>query len=156
MPELGVRPQGRQAAAGGGLFKCSGYRVRRMRPRFVVVLAVAAGLAGLFQFVVAFAPQGAGELAWIGPLLDNSGARMWPAVYGLLCWVGAWGLWRLRRWGRNLAMAYLVFVLASFLLWGIRAGSDHELAYVMGWQMFVLPFVVFCLMYLYNGERYFD
>ena len=156
MPELRGSSQGRAAAAGGGLCRCSGYRVRPMRPRFVVVLAVAAGLAGLFQFALAFAPQGVGELAWIGPLLDNSEARTWAAAYGLLCWVGAWGLWRLRRWGRNLAMAYLVFVLASFLLWGIRAGSDNELAYVMGWQMFVLPFVVFCLMYLYNGERYFD
>jgi hypothetical protein len=127
-----------------------------MRPRFVVFLSVAALIVAVAELVFAVSADGMAERAWAGRALHGPAARGAALVNALVCSLGAWGLWRLKSWSRNLAMVYLAFVLISFLLWGVQADAEHELAYTMGWQMFVLPVVVFCLMYLYNGEKYFD
>jgi hypothetical protein len=127
-----------------------------MRPRFVVFLSVAALAVAVAELAFAIAPGGPAERAWAGRAVYGLAARGVAGVNALVCLLGAWGLWRLKSWSRSLAMAYLAFVLISFLLWGVNASAENKLAYTMGWQMFVLPFVVFCLMYLYNGEKYFE
>lgn len=127
-----------------------------MRPRFVVFLSVAAATVAVAELAFAISADGMAERAWAGRAVYGSAARAAALANALVCSFGAWGLWRLKGWGRNLAMGYLAFVLVSFLLWGAQADAEHELVYTMGWQMFVLPVVVFCLMYLYNGEKYFD
>ena len=139
-----------------GIGPRASYLVVPMRPRFVVLLAVAAAILAVAELVFAISPAGPVERVWAGRTVYGPAARGASLVNALVCSIGAWGLWRLKSWSRNLAMGYLAFVLVSFLLWGVQAGAEHRLAYTMGWQMFVLPFVVFCLMYLYNGEKYFE
>lgn len=128
------------------------------RPRFVVVLCLAGiGVAGyeLTELVaVAWAMH---EQALLGWSLRGRSAAAAAAIDAVLCLVGAWGLWRLRSWGRTFAMVYLGYVLISFLLWGARgltSGGD-QLLWIVLCQMIVLPFVTFSLMYLHGGARYF-
>ncbi len=106
------------------------------RPRFVTFMVVAALGAAAFNISRLAADRLAGPEA---------------ALY----LVASWGLWSLKPWARMLAMAYLGYLLVSFLLWGVRGLGGHELFTVMAWQILVLPVLTFCFMYLYNGRRYF-
>jgi hypothetical protein len=128
-----------------------------MRPRFVSVLTVTALLAAaasLADLAGAFSatphpPRLFGfemptPLAWILAIAE-------PAAYvatGI-------GLWRLRPWARFVAMAYLAYVIVSFLFFGVAATDGRKATAMMLWQISVVPFATFCFMFLYNGARYF-
>lgn len=129
-----------------------------MRPRFVSVLtatallAAAASLADLARAFAATAdpPHLLGfeiptPLAWILAVAE-------PAAYIAT----AVGLWRLRPWARAVTMAYLAYVIVSFLFFGVAATDGRRATAVMLWQISVVPFATFCFMFLYNGARYFD
>ena len=129
-----------------------------MRPRFVSVLTVTAllaaatSLADLAGAVAATAdpPRLLGfeiptPFAWILAVAE-------PAAYIAT----ALGLWRLRPWARVVAMAYLAYVIVSFLFFGVAATDGRRATAVMLWQISVVPFATFCFMFLYNGARYFD
>jgi hypothetical protein len=128
-----------------------------MRPRFVSVLTVtallaaAASLANLARAFAATAdpPQLLGleiptPLAWTLAVSE-------PAAYIAT----AVGLWRLRSWARVVAMAYLAYVIVSFLFFGVAATDGRKATAMMLWQISVVPFATFCFMFLYNGARYF-
>ena len=127
------------------------------RPRCVMVLVgVAVALVGYEAFSILLRPLAAYQQVWFGLHFYGQAARALSVAHIVVYAVGAWGLWHLRPWARKAAMAYLVYLLASFIIWGVRRDDISEGAfYVMAWQLSVLPVVTFCLMYLYNGVRYF-
>lgn len=126
------------------------------RPRFVVALCGAAAIMIVYEVVqLASTPIAYYRETWIGVRMAG-----WPAIVAsgfhiALCAIVGHGLWRLKAWSRIAAMAYLAFVLVSFLLVGVKAYRGGRVVAVMMWQMFVLPFVTFCFMYLYGGKRSF-
>ena len=128
-----------------------------MRPRFVRVLTVTALVAAGASLANLPATFGAtpdprrllgidipASLAWILAIVEP-GAYIATAV----------GLWRLRPWARVVTMAYLAFVIASFLFFGVAATDGRRATAVMLWQVSVVPFATFCFMFLYDGGRYF-
>jgi len=127
-----------------------------MRPRFVVVLALAAAVIGAIElFGLFLRPLEHYEQVWFGYQFYGAAARVAAVPHVIIYFVGAWGLWRLRPWARIGAMVYLGYMLASFMIWGVRDYDSEGIGYVMVWHAFVVPFVTFCLMFLYRGERYF-
>ena len=125
-----------------------------MRPRYVVVLCAAAVALAAVELAVALWPGGSPPWRGLaGGHLHGTAARVAAAADAFVCVVLAAGLWQLRAWARLAAMGYLGVLLASFLFFG---AGDDRLSRVMGWQVAVLPFATFCLMYLYNGARHFD
>jgi hypothetical protein len=128
----------------------------RERPRFVIVLSIAAFLVGLVELgAFFFRPIESYEQVWFGYQLYAEAARWASIPHVVIYWVGAWGLWRLRPWARIGAMVYLAYLLASFLIWGVRDYGSEGVVYVMGWHAFIVPFAVFCFMYLQRGAKYF-
>jgi hypothetical protein len=128
-----------------------------MRPRFVRVLTVTALVAAgasLANLPTAFGATPdlrrllgidiPTSLAWILAIAEP-GAYIATAV----------GLWRLRPWARVVTMAYLAFVIVSFLFFGVAATDGRRATAVMLWQVSVVPFATFCFMFLYDGARYF-
>jgi len=137
------------------------YRVGRNggKPRFVIALSLVAAviatveLAEMFGFFVE-----AGSVyghVWLGMELSGGWARVAGLVDIAIYMVGAAGLWMLRPWARTGAMVYLLYLLVSFVIWGVRDSSGRGVFAIMAWQMFVLPFITFSLMYLQGGARYF-
>jgi hypothetical protein len=125
------------------------------RPRFVVALVLAAIAVALYDAgTAAFASQDY-ERLWLGQRIGGAPARLVALANVALCGVAAWGLWRMRPWARVLAMLYLGYVIGSFLIWGLGGSGGEDLASIMLWQMFVLPLLVFGLMYLQRGGKYF-
>jgi hypothetical protein len=126
------------------------------RPRFVVALVAGALTLAAFELWRAAVSHPAGyERFLLGIRMDGAAARVAAAANAALCAIAAFGLWRMRAWARWLAMGYLGFLIGSFLLWGVRGSTGTDLTTVMLWQMFVLPFLTFALMYLQRGGRYF-
>jgi hypothetical protein len=121
------------------------------------VVALVAGALALAAFecvhVLGLRSEGS-ERFLLGYRLEGAAARMTAVVNAAVCVVLAGGLWTTRVWARLAAMAYLGFMIGSFLVWGVR-GSSRDLATIMLWQMFVLPFLTFALMYLQRGGRFF-
>jgi hypothetical protein len=132
-----------------------------MRPRFVSVLTVTALLAAAASLAESAVNLGATAnprhllgfeiptslamaIGWILAVAEP-GAYLATAV----------GLWRLRPWARVVAMAYLAWVIVSFLFFGVAATDGRRATAVMLWQISVVPFATFCFMFLYNGARYF-
>ncbi len=115
------------------------------RPRFVVFLVAAAVAAALYDLWITSVALRAGSFG-------VSSLRVLETLMYLIC---ARGLWMLRPWARMLAMAYLAYLLITFIIWGVRGFGAPELFSVMAWQILVLPVLTFCFMYLYNGRRYF-
>lgn len=130
----------------------SGCYEPRVRPRFVVVLCVAAWLIAALELVGVLVADPASRVPF-GVLELRLGAAGGLLESVALC-VGAWGLWTLRPWARVAAMAYLAAVILSFLFWGVGVGSDRA-AWTLVWQLTVVPFATFCYMFLHNGRRYF-
>lgn len=143
---------------GGSLLLATAHLVARKagKPRFVVtlcVVAVAVALAELREMIVSSG-------AAYGHVLFGMELSGTPAlVVGLIdigiYMVGAFGLWTLKPWARLAAMAYLLYLLASFVIWGVRDAGGQGVVVVMAWQMFVLPFITFSLMYLQQGASHF-
>ncbi len=126
------------------------------RPRFVVALALAAAAVGMVELAGLFArPLDSYEQVWFGYQFYGEAARVAAVPHVVLYLAGAWGLWQLRPWARIGAMAYLAYMLASFVIWGVRDHASEGVRYVMVWHIFVVPFVTFCFMYLQRGGRYF-
>jgi hypothetical protein len=98
-----------------------------VRPRFVLILCVAAWLAAAVEMLsaVAGAPSG--------------GFR--GALLGL-------------RFEGELGRGYLALLILSFLFFGVGAGSDRA-TWTLVWQITIVPFATFCYMFLHNGRRYF-
>ncbi len=128
-----------------------------MRPRFVRVLTVMALVAAAASLADLPAAFGAtpdprrllgidipAPLAWTLAIAE-------PAAY----FATAAGLWMLRPWARVVTMAYLAFVIVSFLFFGVAATDGRRATAVMLWQVSVVPFATFCFMFLYDGARYF-
>jgi len=131
-------------------------RVSPAKPYFVValcVVAVAVSAYDLFRLLTV--PVDGFESMWLGFVLHGQPARLAAVAHVAVCLVGAWGLWRLRSWARIAAMGYLAYVLASFILWGVRGMHGDGVMVVMAWQMSVLPFATFCFMYLQRGAEHF-
>jgi hypothetical protein len=126
------------------------------RPRFVVALAAGAVAWAAFEaWNVLSADSGAYQRFVLGVRLEGVPARVLAAVNAASCAMLAVGLWSTRAWARLFAMGYLGFVIGSFLLWGVRDSNGTNVTTVMLWQMFVLPFLIFGLMYLQRGARFF-
>ena len=126
------------------------------RPRFVLALCVAAAVMASYEAVhLIVTPLAYYRETWIGVRLAGWRAVSVCMVHIALCGIVGSGLWRLKPWSRWAAMAYLGFVLVSFLLGGVKAYRGERVVAVMAWQMLVLPFVTFCFMYLQSGKRYF-
>jgi hypothetical protein len=129
-----------------------------VRPRFVVVLAVAAVLAGLTA--LADFPSALGADVYrrglLGTVIEGTAARAVTLLEPVAYLATAVGLWRLRPWARHAAMAYLALVVVAFLFVGVAAGEDKRATAVLLWQVSVVPFATFCFMFLYNGRRYFS
>ena len=127
---------------------------RSGRPRYVIALVVAALATAAYELAIeVLDPPAARERFVLGFLLVGDAARWSSLATALLCLVGAAGLWWRRPWGRQLAIAYLVYLLASFLLWGVRGGAAGDLLGLVFWQLLVLPFLVFCLMFLIRDTK---
>ncbi len=129
---------------------------RTGRPRYIVALVGAALVAAAWQSLAAvgFGASGAQRFLF-GVRLTGVAARVYPAVDAALCAVGAWGLWRQRRWARHGAMAYLGLRVVSFLFWGLDGTGVRDALELVLWQLLVLPFLVFSLMYLSrDGARF--
>ena len=116
----------------------------------VAIVMAAAEFVGLFV-----RPLESYEQVWLGYEFRGEAARIAAVPHVVVYVLGAWGLWQLRPWARKAAMVYFAYVILSFLIWGVRGYGSEGVLYVMAWQIFVLPLVTFCLMYLYRGERYF-
>ena len=115
-----------------------------MRPRFVIVLSVAAALASSASLARLPSALGGG-LAPASLIVFEAAAYLVVAV----------GLWRLRRWARAVTMAYLALVIAHFLFFGVSTSDGGRATAVMLWQLTAIPFATFGFMFLYNGARYF-
>ena len=129
-----------------------------MRPRFVMVLTVAAVLAG-FAALADFPQVFAAEVyrrGFLGTVIEGAAARAVTLLEPWGYFVTAFGLWKLRPWARLAAMAYLAVVVAAFLFVGVAAGEGKRATAVLLWQVSVVPFATFCFMFLYNGGRYFS
>jgi hypothetical protein len=126
--------------------------VRVGRPGFVVGIVLASFAAFAFETWAAVA--GATERFVLGVWLHGGAARLASLVHAGTCAVAAYGLWRMRPWARLLAMGVLGYLIATFLIWGVRGGRA-DVGTVMLWQMLVLPFLTFGFMYLQRGARYF-
>jgi hypothetical protein len=125
------------------------------RPRFVVALVAGALALAAFEISNALLVHADYERFLLGFRLDGTAARAAAAADAALCMVLAAGLWSARAWARWLGMGYLGFLIGSFLLWGVRGSAGTDVTTVMLWQMFVLPFLTFGLMYLQRGGRFF-
>jgi hypothetical protein len=126
------------------------------RPRFVVALALAATVVGIVELAGIFGrPLESYEQVWFGYQFYGKSARLAAIPHVVLYLVGAWGLWQLRSWARMGAMAYLAYMLVSFVIWGVRDHASEGVRYVMAWQIFIVPFVTFCFMYLQRGAKHF-
>lgn len=132
------------------------------RPRFVVVLAAAALATAAFDAARLLAAATSGAVAsasshWLGWTFAGVAAVGVHAVRGVGFAAIAVGLLRRASWSRYAAMAYLVAeVVAALLVRGPGGyGAGAAGAWIL-WQLSVVPFTVFCLMYLYLGERHFD
>ena len=128
---------------------------RSARPRFVVALVLAAAVLALYDASSAMLATDGYERLWLGQRIGGASARMLALLNAALCAAAAWGLWRMRAWARWLGMLYLGYLIGSFLIWGLRGSGGEDLASIMLWQMFVLPLLVFGLMYLQRGAKYF-
>ena len=128
-----------------------------MRPRFVVVLTLAAVLAAVIA--IADFPAALGtevyRRGFFGAPLEGAVARAVTLVEPAAFLVTARGLWRLRAWARTVAMAYLALVVTAFLFVGVAAAESKRATAVLLWQVSVVPFATFGFMFLYNGRRYF-
>ena len=127
-----------------------------MRPRFVLILCVAAWLAAAVEMLsaIAGAPSGGFRGALLGLRFGGELGRVIRVVEACALCVGAWGLWNLRPWARVVAMGYLALLILSFLFFGVGAGSDRA-TWTLVWQITIVPFATFCYMFLHNGRRYF-
>lgn len=125
---------------------------RFAKPRFVVALCLVAVAIAVAELVELFASstEDYGHV-WFGIELAGTWARVAGIADIAIYLVGAVGLWLLRPWARLGAMAYLLYLLVSFVIWGVRDAGGHGVLVVMAWQMFVLPFITFSLMYLQRG-----
>jgi hypothetical protein len=133
-----------------------GLGCRNGRPRFVVALSLTALGIGIYELTeLLLVPAAEHGQVWFGFQLRGWTAAAAATLDVVVLWTGACGLWRLRAWGRLLAMVYLGYVIVSFLIWGVRGLGSEDVLMVMLWQVFVLPFVTFSLMYLHNGASYF-
>lgn len=129
---------------------------RSSRPRFIVGLCLATvGVVAAEIVLLALAPTGSLSTSLLGMQLEAGRAGIAIGVQGVVQILIGRGLWLLRPWARLAGMAYLGFLLASFLLWGLGGGHGREPGYVLVWQICVLPFLTFSFMYLYSGRRYF-
>jgi hypothetical protein len=126
---------------------------RTGRPGFVVGIALAAAVVAAFELASALAVADL-ERFVLGAWLAGRSARLVSLVHAATCAVTALGLWRMRPWARWLAMGVLGYLIATFLIWGVRGGRA-DVGDVMLWQMLVLPFLTFGFMYLQRGGRYF-
>jgi hypothetical protein len=130
---------------------------RRSRPRFVAALCLAALVAVALEFVaIVLLPFDALTVPVLDAVLTGPVAVLALMVHAAFQSTIAVGLWRLRRWARMLAMGYLGFLLASFLLWGLGGVGAREAVSVLVFQVCGLPFLTFSFMYLYGGGRYFS
>lgn len=126
------------------------------KPRFVVTLcfvAVAVAAAELREMVVS--PSAVYGHVLFGMELSGTPALAAGLVDVAIYIVGAFGLWALKPWARVGAIAYLLYLLSSFVIWGVRDTGGRGVIVIMAWQMFVLPFITFSLMYLQQGASYF-
>lgn len=127
-----------------------------MRPRFVVVLCIAAWLAAGLELagVVTEFRWGGAHAALIGLRFEGPLGRVVRVLESCALCAGAWGLWRLRPWARIAAMGYLALVILSFLFLGVGTGRGRA-AWTLLWQVTIVPFATFCYMFLHNGRRHF-
>jgi hypothetical protein len=127
-----------------------------VRPRFVVVLCVAAWLVAALEMLgaVAGTPVAGAHAALLGLRFDGDFGRALRVLESCALCLGAWGLWNLRPWARLAAMGYLAAVILSFLFLGVGTGRDRA-TWTLLWQITVVPFATFCYMFLHNGARYF-
>lgn len=128
----------------------------RVRPRFVVVLCVAAWLVAALEMLgaLAGAPVAGAHAALLGLRFEGDFGRALCILEASALGVGAWGLWNLRPWARLAAMGYLAAVVLSFLFLGVGTGRERA-TWTLLWQITVVPFATFCYMFLHNGGRYF-
>ena len=130
---------------------------RRSRPRFVAALCLAASLAVAVELLaILLLPFDVLTVPALGAMLTGPVAVLALLVHAAFQSTIAVGLWHLRRWARMLAMGYLGFLLASFLLWGLGGVGAREAVSVLVFQVCGLPFLTFSFMYLYGGGRYFS
>jgi hypothetical protein len=142
--------------AAGGLYKIGR---NAGKPVFVIALclvAAAIAMVELAEMLGLFVEAGSvyGHV-WLGMELSGGWARVAGLVDIAIYVAGAVGLWMLRPWARTGAIVYLLYLLVSFVIWGVRDSSGRGVFAIMAWQMFVLPFITFSLMYLQGGARYF-
>ena len=135
----------------------SGCYELRVRPRFVVMLCVACWLAASAEMLDAIsgAPSAAFRGALLGLRVGGELGRVVRIVEGCALCIGAWGLWKLRRWARGAAMAYLGAMILSFLFLGVGTDSDRA-TWTLVWQITIVPFATFSYMFLHNGRRHFE
>ena len=130
---------------------------RRSRPRFVASLCLAAWIAVAVELAaILLLPFDTLTVPVLGAVLTGPVAVLALLVHAACQSTIALGLWRLRHWARMLAMGYLGFLLASFLLWGLGGVGSREAVSVLVFQVCGLPFLTFSFMYLYGGGRYFS
>jgi len=129
---------------------------RYEKPRFVVALCLVAGVIAVGELVdMLLSPADDYGHVWLGMELKGTWARVTGLIDIAIYLTGAIGLWALRPWARAGAMVYLVYLLVSFVIWGVRDAGGRGVLVVMAWQMFALPFITFSLMYLQRGAAYF-
>ncbi len=109
-------------------------RVSR-KPRFVIALSLVAATMAVVGFVEIVGQTEDYRHVWLGMNLSGRFAVAAGLVDIAIYMVGAVGLWLLKRWARTGAMIYLLYLLVSFVIWGVRGGSGEGVVVIMAWQM---------------------
>jgi uncharacterized membrane protein (DUF2068 family) len=94
-----------------------GQRVESPRPFLISVIAVLCMIGGITALLVAFLPL---PLAFLGFILHGWEKAAVYLVYAGLPIGAAVGLWRLKEWGRRLAMVVQVVGLAQYAVYLVR------------------------------------
>ncbi len=121
------------------------------RPRYVIALLAGALIGSAYEVYSLVSVAGADQHRYLLSYPLSGGSAYAVSVLKLAIYVcGGIGLWGMRKWARLLAMGYLAYELAAYVL----AGTGGLTA-LIGVQLLFLPYATFCFMYLQRNAKAF-